>query len=278
MRDIFDKFCFSISITNRDLVGIESQIKKLSSLLRMDLKGVRLVGIWGMGGVGKTTAARALFNRYYQNFEGACFLEDVKEYLQHHTLLYLQKTLLSKLLKVEFVDCTDTEEMCAILKRRLCSKKVLVVLDDVNHNDQLDKLVGAEDWFGSGSRIVITTRDMKLLKNHDVHETYEVKVLERDEAIELFNLHAFKRKSPEKEFEELLNLVVDYTGGLPLALKVLGSLLYKEDLDVWISTIDRLKDTPEGEIMATLKISFDGLRYYEKSIFLDIACFFRGYN
>nr|A0A290U7C4.1 RecName: Full=Disease resistance protein Roq1; AltName: Full=2' cyclic ADP-D-ribose synthase; Short=2'cADPR synthase Roq1; AltName: Full=NAD(+) hydrolase RPV1; AltName: Full=Recognition of XopQ 1 protein [Nicotiana benthamiana]7JLV_A Chain A, Disease resistance protein Roq1 [Nicotiana benthamiana]7JLV_B Chain B, Disease resistance protein Roq1 [Nicotiana benthamiana]7JLV_D Chain D, Disease resistance protein Roq1 [Nicotiana benthamiana]7JLV_G Chain G, Disease resistance protein Roq1 [Nicotia len=278
LKDIFDKFCFSISITNRDLVGIESQIKKLSSLLRMDLKGVRLVGIWGMGGVGKTTAARALFNRYYQNFESACFLEDVKEYLQHHTLLYLQKTLLSKLLKVEFVDCTDTEEMCVILKRRLCSKKVLVVLDDVNHNDQLDKLVGAEDWFGSGSRIVITTRDMKLLKNHDVHETYEIKVLEKDEAIELFNLHAFKRSSPEKEFKELLNLVVDYTGGLPLALKVLGSLLYKEDLDVWISTIDRLKDNPEGEIMATLKISFDGLRDYEKSIFLDIACFFRGYN
>nr|GEX19969.1 Toll/interleukin-1 receptor (TIR) domain-containing protein [Tanacetum cinerariifolium] len=55
----------------------------------------------------------------------------------------------------------------------------------------------------------------------------------------------------------------------------------KEDLSddhmcEWMSTMDRLKDIPESEIVEKLKISYDGLKPVEKGLFLDIACFFRG--
>ena len=71
--------------------------------------------------------------------------------------------------------------------------------------------------------------------------------------------------------------VVNYCGGLPLALEVLGSTLFKRSVDEWKSILDELKMIPRGEIQAQLKISYDGLNdNYKRRIFLDIACFFIG--
>ncbi|KAF3652544.1 hypothetical protein FXO38_16038 [Capsicum annuum] len=76
---------------------------------------------------------------------------------------------------------------------------VLVVLDDVDHQDQLDGLAGDHDWFGRGSRIIITTRDEHLLLDCD--DAYAVRLLATDEATRLFCWHAFRktlRSSPMK--------------------------------------------------------------------------------
>ncbi|GKC16188.1 Toll/interleukin-1 receptor domain-containing protein, partial [Tanacetum coccineum] len=70
--------------------------------------------------------------------------------------------------------------------------------------------------------------------------------------------------------------VVSYVDGLPLALKVLGSFLYDKDEKEWMSTLERLKEIPESEIVEKLKISYDRLKVMEKELFLDIVCFFRG--
>lgn len=154
--------------------------------------------------------------------------------------------------------------------------KVLIILDDVNQKDQLEMLVGRHDWFGSGSRILITTRDKHLLDNHIVDEVYSVNLMTLNEAIELFSLHAFKQRIPNKDFEVLSNQVVHCTGLLPLALKVLGSFLYGLDRSLWRSTWESLKDLPNDEILAKLKISFEGLGHVDQRLFLDIACFYRG--
>ncbi|PHT52338.1 hypothetical protein CQW23_06800 [Capsicum baccatum] len=68
---------------------------------------------------------------------------------------------------------------------------VLVVLDDVDHQDQLDGLAGDHDWFGRGSRIIITTRDEHLLLDCD--DAYAVRLLATDEATRLFCWHAFRK-------------------------------------------------------------------------------------
>jgi len=69
---------------------------------------------------------------------------------------------------------------------------------------------------------------------------------------------------------------VNYTNGLPLALKVLGSLLFTKSTNEWKSLIDKLKVEPEKKILDILQISFDGLTETQRELFLDVACFFKG--
>jgi hypothetical protein len=62
-----------------------------------------------------------------------------------------------------------------LIKERLHLKRILLVLDDVDKLDQLEKLAGKADWFGLGSRIIITTRDKHLLRAHGVESIYPMK-------------------------------------------------------------------------------------------------------
>lgn len=142
--------------------------------------------------------------------------------------------------------------------------------------EQLEPLVGEQDWFGQGSRIIITTRNQHLLIQHKVSkaEIYEAKNLNNDEALQLFSMKAFKKDSPLEGYVELSQEIISYASGLPLALKVLGSFLFHRSIYAWKDAISRLKESPEREILDVLQISYDGLKEREKNIFLDIACFF----
>ena len=169
----------------------------------------------------------------------------------------------------------DVDDGLQMIKNRLHNKKILLVLDDVNELDQLKKLAGERCWFGSGSRIMITTRDRHLLVNHEVTEIYEAEVLNHDEALKLFSLKAFKMDHPTEDYGKLSQAFVDYSKGLPLALEVLGSFLFKKRIDEWKSKLDRLMiEFCDRGILSVLQISFDGLQTKEKVIFLNIACFF----
>uniref|UniRef100_A0A2N9GNB1 TIR domain-containing protein n=1 Tax=Fagus sylvatica TaxID=28930 RepID=A0A2N9GNB1_FAGSY len=107
------------------------------------------------------------------------------------------------------------------LKDRLRHKKILLVLDDVNELVQLEKLVGEHDWFGPGSRVIITTRDEHLLVIHEINEIYEVEALNDDEALQLFSLKAFRKDHPTKYYVELSQDFVHYANGLPLAIEAI---------------------------------------------------------
>ena len=122
-----------------------------------------------------------------------------------------------------------------------------------------------------GGRIIITTKDKHLLNMLKVDYLHEVEKLDSNEALELFSQYVFGRNLPKKDFDEdLLNGVVYYCQGLPLALKVLGSLLCDNTRHEWESELHKLEKEPE------VKISFDGLDASQKVVFIDIACFSEG--
>ncbi|KAH0662563.1 hypothetical protein KY284_027494 [Solanum tuberosum] len=270
----FQNLHHTVSANETYLVGIESRTGGVELLLKVGLGGVRFVGIWGMGGMGKTTVARKIFDNISNQFQGSCFLANVREDSKKHGMTHLQMTLLSRILNEKSMDIQSVYAGADMIKRKLCLRKVLIVFDDVDNGDQLKYLVGKHDWFGDGSRIIITTRNADLLRCHG--ELYSVPELAKHEALELFSWYAFGGKTPDKEFFELSKSVVDYAKGLPLALEVLGSFLHTRDITNWRSALDRLKDTGDEEIVKQLSLSLDGLAYEDKNIFLDIACFFRG--
>ncbi|CAL5340851.1 unnamed protein product [Camellia sinensis] len=151
------------------------------------------------------------------------------------------------------------------------------VLDDVDTVDQLDAILGMRDWLSQGSKIIITTRREQLLKAHEVCQVHKVQKLDHDESLELFSWHAFGENCPIDGFIEESKRVVHYCGGLPLAIKILGSSLSGKCLNVWKSQLEKLKAFPNYEIIGKLKISYDSLQDdHDKNLFLHIACFFVG--
>ncbi|XP_057458668.1 disease resistance protein RPV1-like isoform X2 [Lotus japonicus] len=259
-------------------VGVESRVQDMIQLLdNQQSNDVLLLGVWGMGGIGKTTIAKAIYNKIGRNFEGRCFLANIREVGEQDAgQVHLQEQLLFDIFK-KTTKVHSTESGKNILKDRLCSKRVLLVLDDVNKLDQLNALCGSREWFGSGSRIIITTRDQHILRGSRVDQVYIMKQMDESESIELFSWHAFKQASPREDFSEISRNVVEYSGGLPLAVEVLGSYLFERGVTEWKSVLDKLKTIPNDQVQKKLRISYDGLNDdKEKDIFLDIACFFIG--
>ncbi|XVE83988.1 hypothetical protein DITRI_Ditri16bG0132900 [Diplodiscus trichospermus] len=230
-----------------------------------------------MGGIGKTTLARVAYTQMSPYFEGKSFLADVREVSEKYGLVSLQKQLLSQILLEEGFNLFNVHEGIAMISHRLSHKKVLIVIDDADNIQHLKYLVGRLDWFGLGSKIIVTTRDEHLLRSYQVNDIYKPTTLDDNEALSLFNLKAFGSDTvQENHFVELSKQVVEYANGLPLALEILGSFLCGRDASQWRSAIERLKRDSKEEIHDRLKVSFDGLEETEKNIFLDIACFFNG--
>ncbi|BBN68800.1 Putative disease resistance TIR-NBS-LRR class protein [Prunus dulcis] len=214
-----------------------------------------------------------LIHKSFNAFHWKCFLANVRECSKR--IAKLQENLLSEILRDRNLEVANVHKGATMIKQRLSCRKVLLVLDDVDDMDQLHKLVGACDWFGVGSRIIITTRDKQLLTAHRVNLIHEVKILNDPEALELFCWHAFKRSGPPLgDYVKLAERAIRYAQGLPLALKVLGCCLCGGSIDKWEAALDGFKSTKK--IQDVLKISYNALDHSVQEVFLDIACFFKG--
>ncbi|KAH9727760.1 ADP-ribosyl cyclase/cyclic ADP-ribose hydrolase [Citrus sinensis] len=253
-------------------VGLNLQIEKIKSLLCLELGDVRIVGIWGMGGIGKTTIASVIFHQISGDFQGKCFMKNVGEESSKMGVIHVRDEVISQVMGENIKIGTPT--ITPNIKKRLQQRKVLIVLDDVDDNSK--SFAVCLDLFSPGSRIIITTRDKRLLYKRGVQSVCEVKGLKHNSALELFCRKAFRQNNRSPDLLELSEEVAHYANGNPLALQVLGSSLYQKSKEQWKDKLHKLKLITDPNIYKVLKISYDGLNWEEKEIFLDVACFFKG--
>ncbi|KAL5543014.1 hypothetical protein UlMin_010724 [Ulmus minor] len=278
VEDILEKLKRrSCGVDLKGLFGIEKRIKSTELLLRIDVHDVRIIGIWGMGGIGKTTLANVVFIKLSSQFESCCFLENVRErWKKGQKKYHLQNKIYRVLLEEENLNKYTQLIRSNYVQDRLRRKRMLLVLDNVDDQEQLDFLID-HDLFGPGSRIIITTRDVQLLKNLAT-DMYKVERLNPDEALQLFHFHAFKRSSLTRDpYTKLSGRAVNCAAGNPLALKVLGSHFGNKNKEKWERALNELQKFPYNEqVHNVLMTSYDGLDEGQKNMFLDITCFFKG--
>ncbi|XP_023640581.1 probable disease resistance protein RPP1 isoform X4 [Capsella rubella] len=258
------------------LVGMRAHLKKMEPLLCLDSDEVRMIGIWGPSGIGKTTIARVAYNKFSNNFQLSVFMESIEvKYTRPCSDDYSAKLHLQQLFMSQITNQNDMKiSHLGVVKDRLKDKKVLVILDGVDQSIQLEAMAKETRWFGPGSRIIITTQNRKIFRTHGINHIYKVDFPPDDEALQIFCTYAFGQKSSKDGFKELAREVTKLAGKLPLGLRVMGSYFRGMSKQEWAKELPRLRTSLDTDIQSILKFSYDALDDEEKYLFLHIACFF----
>jgi hypothetical protein len=249
------------------------------NVLKM-LDSVSVLGLVGMGGIGKTTLALEIYNHVVlrRQFERHCFLKDVRLSAPSE----LQRKLLRDLGHHSELQSINPEDYKRAFDG-LISQRVLVVVDDIDQSSQFAALIPDIRKLGPGGRILITSRYSDVLRYGmgaaTCENVYDVPVLSKSDSRLLFNRHAFLSELPSEGFADLAVEVADACGGHPLSLETIGASLFDKrmpgDREIWEEAVKALQGNEE--VFGKLRSTYDSLpRDGDRAMFQDIACMLIG--
>ncbi len=283
--------------TAKQPVAVKQRAEEL--MAHLDQKSV--IGLYGMGGIGKTTIASELWNQRRSDFGLSCSFVEVGQNATGPAELCIRQARLCTDLYGKPMAVASVSDGQGRLEAISHTKK-LVVLDDIWERRQLDCLLRPLLTAGIGqSKIIITTRNKELLESFPLQRAgqacmqdtetaistmppgiyaHEITCLEADDSMKLFASHAFGCGQPPMAFQDITGEVVAACGGLPLSLEVIGSLLRNRDYSAWTDCLARLHSAntitsdKDDQLFAKLQISYDSLDEDWQRVLLHVAYFF----
>ncbi|KAL2628622.1 hypothetical protein R1flu_013308 [Riccia fluitans] len=232
------------------------------------------IGLWGMCGIGKTTLAKAIFNRERSKFYYTLFVRDVKTFPE------TEKEFEKLFLDHTFCKGRKVENISDISIFR--NKDILVVLDDVEKDRDVKIVTDLQNMCSPRSRFVLTSRDRLIMQRVDGLQIIEITLLDDRDSEKLFRSIAVpeSEEASEEWQEDCLKDIVKYCRGLPLILKVIGQYLKTtQEKGIWKQTLESLWKVGEGfhvvdKVLKKLQVSYDQLGKEEKEMFMDVATIF----
>ncbi|CAL8176581.1 unnamed protein product [Prunus armeniaca] len=270
----------SPNIEEDDLVDLVEDTKALLTQLSSMDPHRRVVSIVGMGGLGKTTLAKKLYNHcdITKQFDCKAFVYVSNDYSRRDTL---QGIIAATIPNCNMEDLTKLAEEALVLKlyELLKERRYLVVLDDIWQKEVWDSMQSAFPRGKMGSKVMLTTRNKEVALYADpMNEPIEPRFLTQEQSLLLLRTKAFPGMNEmPPDLENLGRQMMAKCGGLPLAVVVLGGLLStkRKTVEEWrrvLQSIDsRLID--QDRLSAVLALSYNDLPFPLKSCFLYLGIF-----
>ncbi|XP_058202402.1 uncharacterized protein LOC131316902 [Rhododendron vialii] len=272
------------TITNRDFMGFESRrliMEEIIKALKHD--EINLIGVCGMGGVGKTTmvnevATRAKDDNLFDEFPIAVVS-------QEPNLTNVQACIADTLGLKNIRDMESPIARADLLRKRLLqdNKKVLVILDDIWAEFDLKAMGIPLEGADKNFKVLYTSRNRDLW--HDLRSKKEIplEILSKDEAWQLFREKAGD-SADAPDLQPIAKQIVDECGCLPLALVLIGSALSKKSernyiKEIWKEMLDRLTcagSTPaDKDLSSRLALSYEYLEDEQAKRLFLLCCLFQ---
>ncbi|KAL1197759.1 putative disease resistance protein [Cardamine amara subsp. amara] len=281
---------FPVVNNENDLVGLEENVKKLVGYL-VEENSIRVVSITGMGGIGKTTLARQVFNHEMvkNHFDGVVWVCISQQFSRKD----VWQTILKKL-SSNYDEQRDSkmkeEEIQDKLRQLFETSKYLIVLDDMWKEEDWDRIEPALPSNKGYWKVLLTSRYESVGLHADSNcVTFKPNYLTSEESWTLFQSITFPSKDTSEikidvEMEEMGKEMIKHCGGLPLVVKVLGGLLVgKHTLSEWKRVCENIGSLTIGgtsfngrnlsSVYHILYLSFEELPFNLKQCFLYLAHF-----
>ncbi|KAK9925798.1 hypothetical protein M0R45_023063 [Rubus argutus] len=280
-----------------DVIGRDDDKKQIIiHLLNLKLKdpgvgeNVSVISISGLGGMGKTTLAKFVYNdkRVVKYFELRMWVY-VSDHFDNKRLV---RHIITSATNENCDDDESFEQLQKKLQNVLTDKHFLLVLDDVWDKDPIG--VTISKWLdlknllnvgASESKIIVTTRNESVTSIMGSVYVHSLRGLRHEDCTSLFIQRAFGRRGEERRYPQLMEIgddIAEKCGGVPLAITTLGSMLYLEreqhawskvrDSDIW--ELEQKHD----DILPALKLSYDALPPYLKPCFAFCSLFPKDYT
>ncbi|XP_030494429.2 putative disease resistance protein RGA3 [Cannabis sativa] len=255
-----------------DVIGRDREKEEILDMIWMDDHKIEnqipVVSIMGIGGLGKTTLIKSVFNdgKVDEKFDLKIW---VSVSLDFNIITLMKDAIMSATNnEAEISKLTNLEQLQRSLSETLKDKKFLLVLDDVWNEDPFKWQEFAEllSVGSKKSKIIVTTRSSKVASIMGGTEPYELKGLPKKDSLSLFFKYAFQGEEDASKYPELKRIgeeIVQKCSGVPLALKTLGSLLrLKTGAHEWKKVRDSKiweLEQEEGRILPALRLSYNAM-------------------
>ena len=288
-RGVFRKVPHGLQALPRDMVERPSEVNEVLKLLtegnnRVGVVGRRsgdVIGIRGMGGLGKTVLAQAIAWAALRSRQVIWL--DIG---QNPDRLALVNNLIKYLGgPASFSDVPTAQDW---LKENTIDKDCLVVLDDVWNVDDASVF----DRLSGKCQLLVTTRDADVVRGLQGSALYELNIMAKDKSRALLYQSARVTSDEQSKFslnmQQIVAELLDQCRGLPLALSLVGSnLIDSRAEEQWRDILDDLKNSdleelrpifsadtyPHDNLLAAINVSFERLEKSEQEKFLDFAIF-----
>ncbi|XP_016480519.1 putative late blight resistance protein homolog R1A-3 [Nicotiana tabacum] len=270
-----------VSILENDMVGYNIEQELMRGQLTGHSSQLEVISVAGMGGIGKSTFARRMFSdpSILSFFDFRGWITVSKDYSLRKMLLSLLQDAIVEKEKKEKLEKKSNGDLADLLQKSLKGRRYLIVVDDIWSREAWDDIRLWFPEYNIASRILLTTRDMKVAQYASSPEDpFPMRPLELEESWNLFCQKAFDKKDCPTEFENVAKLVVENCKGLPLMISVVaGALSSKRRLEEWrevaqrVSSLVNLDDYQRCS--GVLALSYKHLPSHLKACFLYFGVF-----